>query len=53
MLSPFWYYIRTPIQGLYLSGQATHPGPGCSGGGRAPAQVIMEDLDIDFEKVIA
>ena len=44
---------RTPIEGLYLSGHATHPGGGIGGGGRATVQVIMRDLGIDFDDVIA
>ncbi|HMN14496.1 MAG TPA: NAD(P)/FAD-dependent oxidoreductase, partial [Bellilinea sp.] len=45
-------HYRTPIEGLYLCGPATHPGGGISGGGRAAVQVVMEDLGIDFDKVI-
>ncbi|MDR1184915.1 MAG: NAD(P)/FAD-dependent oxidoreductase [Coriobacteriales bacterium] len=40
---------RTPITGLYLSGQSTHPGGGVTLGGRATAQVIMQDIGIDFD----
>lgn len=43
---------RTPIDGLYLCGPTMHPGGGITGGGRAPAQVILEDFGIDFDKVI-
>jgi len=43
---------RTPIEGLYLCGPTSHPGGGITGGGRAPVQVVMEDLGIDFNKVI-
>jgi len=43
---------RTPIENLYQCGASTHPGLGVSGGGRATVQVIMEDLGIDFRKVI-
>lgn len=43
---------RTPIEGLYLSGHATHPGGSICGGGRATVQVIMRDLGIDFENVV-
>lgn len=49
---PGWNY-RTPIRKLYLCGASTHPGGGVSGGGRAAAQIIMEDLGIDFREVIA
>jgi phytoene dehydrogenase-like protein len=40
---------RTPIKGLYLSGQSMHPGGGLTMGGRATAQIIMQDLGIDFD----
>ena len=43
---------RTPIEGLYICGPTAHPGGGITGGGRAPVQVVMEDLGIDFNKVI-
>jgi len=43
---------RTPIEGLYLCGPTSHPGGTICGGGRAPVQVVMEDLGIDFNKVI-
>jgi phytoene dehydrogenase-like protein len=44
---------RTPIERLYLSGSAVHPGGGIIGGGRGTVQTIMQDLNIDFEKVIS
>jgi len=44
---------RTPVDGLYLSGHATHPGGCIAGGGRGTVQVIMSDLGIDFDDVIA
>lgn len=50
---PGWGHYRTPVKGLYMCGASTHPGSGASGGGRAAVQVIMEDLGIDFKKVIA
>jgi len=43
---------RTPVQGLYLSGQSTHPGGAIMGGGRATAQIMFQDLGIDFDDVI-
>ncbi len=43
---------RTPIHKLDMCGNSTHPGFGVAGGGRATVQVIMEDLGIDFRKVI-
>ena len=47
------YNYRMPIDKLYFCGPSTHPGLGVIGGGRASVQVVMEDLGIDFEKVIA
>lgn len=44
---------RTPVRKLYMCGASTHPGIGVSGSGRAAAQAIMEDLGIDFRKVVA
>lgn len=46
------HMYRMPINKLYMSGSSTHPGGGVTGGGRVAAQVVMEDLGIDFEKVI-
>jgi phytoene dehydrogenase-like protein len=43
---------RTPVKGLYLAGASTHPGPGVSGGGRAAALRVMEDLGINVRKVL-
>lgn len=43
---------RTPIKKLYLAGASTHPGPGVSGGGRAAALRVMEDLSIDIRKAL-
>lgn len=50
---PGWGRYKTPIQKLYMGGGSCHPGPGITGGGRAVAQVVFEDLGIDFEKVIS
>lgn len=47
-----WHHYHTPVDKLYMIGASTHPGPGVFGGGRAGVQVIMEDLGIDFSKVI-
>ncbi len=49
---PGWGQYRTPVNKLYMCGASTHPGGGVSGGGRAVAQVIMEDMGIDFRKVV-
>lgn len=48
-----WGDYRLPVKKLYLCGPSAHPGVGVSGGGRGTVQVIMEDLGIDFEKVIS
>lgn len=50
---PGWGNYRTPIRKLYLCGASTHPGGGVTGGGRATAQVVLEDLGLDFERVIS
>lgn len=49
---PGWTRYKTPIDKLYMCGPSVHPGPAVTGGGRAAVQVVMEDLGIDFEKVI-
>ncbi len=44
---------RVPgAKGLYLSGPFMHPGGGLTGGGRATAINVMEDLGLDYSKVI-
>lgn len=43
---------RTPIKGLYQGGASSHPGGGVTLGGRATVQVVMQDLDIDFDDVV-
>lgn len=45
-------YAVPGAQGLYLAGPAMHPGGGVTGGGRPVAIRIMEDLGIDYSKVI-
>jgi phytoene dehydrogenase-like protein len=47
-----WNY-KTPVKKLYLTGSCTPPGGGIMCGGRAAVQVIMEDLGINFRKVIS
>lgn len=44
--------FATPIKNLYLGGASAWPGPTVSGGGRAVAQVLFEDMDIDFDAAI-
>jgi phytoene dehydrogenase-like protein len=42
---PGWFGYKTPIEGLYLSGAATHPGGGVHGGaGANAANVLLADL---------
>lgn len=43
---------KTPVANIYMCGASTHPGLGVNGGGRAAVQVIMEELGIDFRKII-
>ena len=43
---------ETPIKNLYMGGASAWPGPTIVGGGRAVAQVIFQDLDIDFDAAI-
>jgi phytoene dehydrogenase-like protein len=47
-----WGQYRTPVKRLYMCGASTHPGGGVTGGGRAAALTIMEELGIDYKKVI-
>lgn len=49
---PGWSQYRTPVKKLYMCGASTHPGLGVGGGGRAAVPIIMEDLGLDFNKVI-
>jgi phytoene dehydrogenase-like protein len=50
---PGWGQYRTPVKRLYMAGASTHPGPGVSGGGRAAALRVMEDLGINVRKVLS
>lgn len=50
---PGWSQYRTPVSKLYMTAGSTHPGGGVTGGpGRNAVQIIMEDLGLDFDKVI-
>jgi phytoene dehydrogenase-like protein len=41
---PGWAYYRSPIDGLYMCGSATHPGGGIMGApGRIASQVILKE----------
>jgi phytoene dehydrogenase-like protein len=43
---------RVPgVDRLYLVGPFQHPGGGVFGAGRATAQVLLDDIGVDFEKV--
>ena len=44
--------FRTMIDGLYLTGMGTHPGGAVTGGGRGTAQVVLEDLDVDWDDTL-
>jgi len=48
---PGWSGYKMPIDRLYMCGPSTHGGTGLAAGGRAPANIIMKDLGIEFEKV--
>ena len=45
-------YYKLPPEAMYLCGPSTHPGGGITGGARAAAMVVLEDLGFDFEKVV-
>lgn len=45
-------YYKLPVDGLYICGPSSHPGGGVTGGARAAAMFVMEELGIDFELVI-
>lgn len=49
---PGWSGYKMPVDNMYLCGPSTHPGTGLNAGARAPANVIMQDLGIEFDKVI-
>lgn len=46
-------YAVPGADGLYLTGPFMHPGGAITGGGRATATKIMEDLGIDSSKHMA
>jgi len=43
---------RTMVDGLYLTGMGTHPGGAVTGGGRGTAQVILDDLGVDWDDML-
>lgn len=46
-------YTVPGVESLYLVGPFMHPGGGVYGAGRATALRMFDDMDIDFERVIA
>ena len=50
---PGWGQYRTPLKKLYMCGASTHPGGGVTGSGRIAVQAVMEDLGMDFGKLVA
>jgi phytoene dehydrogenase-like protein len=47
-------HYRVPgVEGLHLVGPFMHPGGGVFGAGRATAIQMMDDLDIDYDRVLA
>jgi hypothetical protein len=46
-------YTVPGVERFYLVGPFMHPGAGLTGAGRATAMRILQDLEIDFGKVIA
>jgi len=49
---PGWGGYKSPVDKLFLCGPSTHPGTGLNAGARAPANVILKELGIEFDKVI-
>jgi len=43
---------RMPIKKMYIAGPSTSPGGGATCGSRAAVPVIMEDLGLDFSKLV-
>lgn len=51
--APGYGQYKSPVAGLYLAGASTHPGGGVTAAsGRNAAQVVLEDLGIDFDSLI-
>jgi phytoene dehydrogenase-like protein len=52
--APGWGQYRMPIAGLYQTGGTTHPGGSITGApGRNAATVLLQDLGLDLEEVVA
>ena len=47
------HYTVPGVDRLYLVGPFMHPGGGVFGAGRATAIQMMDDLDVDYDKVLA
>jgi phytoene dehydrogenase-like protein len=47
------HYTVPGVERFYLVGPFMHPGAGLTGAGRATAMRILQDLEIDFGKVVA
>jgi len=45
-------YTVPGVEGFYLVGPFMHPGAGLTGAGRTTAMRILQDIEIDFGKVI-
>jgi phytoene dehydrogenase-like protein len=41
-----------PIKNMYIAGPSTSPGGGATCGSRAAVPVIMEDLGMDFGRLV-
>ncbi|KAF5548632.1 FAD dependent oxidoreductase [Fusarium mexicanum] len=51
--TPALAQYRVPgVQGLYLTGPFMHPGGGVWGGGRPVAMRVLQDLGIDFQRIV-
>lgn len=46
------HYTVPGVEGLYLVGPFMHPGGGVFGAGRATAIQMMDDFDIDYDRVL-
>ncbi|KAH7265677.1 uncharacterized protein BKA55DRAFT_660996 [Fusarium redolens] len=52
--TPALAQYRVPgVQGLYLAGPYMHPGGGVWGGGRPVAMRVLQDLGMDFQRIMS
>jgi phytoene dehydrogenase-like protein len=49
---PGWGGYKMPVDKLFMCGPSTHPGTGLNAGARAPANIILKELGMEFDKVI-